>query len=76
MTEKQQRVCPFTRGFSGSKSTFCVGKNCACYVRVVKPAFITKEIVDSENFYAYEGCGLIRVTAWNLLRRPRKDNQQ
>lgn len=53
----------------------CNGSECACWIEVVKPRyFVTAEhplrkMKDEVWEYRYEGCGLVRVIPWVLVKR-------
>jgi hypothetical protein len=72
MSDKEQKVCPLAKGLPDSESALCIGEKCACHIRVVKPAFIAKGIVDPEIYYIYKGCGIVRTIPWNRVNRPEK----
>jgi len=56
--------------------TSCIGNKCANYVKVQTPAFIYDNIIDPENYYRYEGCGLVHIIPWELVKRPERRAQQ
>jgi hypothetical protein len=72
MTDNDQKVCPLARGLPDSESSLCIREKCACHVSLVKPVDLTKDIIDPEDCYRDEGCGLIQAVPWKLLKRPEK----
>jgi hypothetical protein len=76
MTDESQKVCPLARGLPGSESILCIGEKCACHIQMVKPAFITERIVDPEEFYSYDGCGLVTNIPLKLEKRQKKGAAQ
>jgi hypothetical protein len=74
MTEQAKKVCPLI--FSANQrygSVDCIGEKCACYVSLVKPVYITKDIIDPEDCYRYEGCGLVANVPLILSKRTGKE---
>jgi len=67
----EKKICPFAAAQPDQESSDCLGPNCACYISIVKPVFLSKSpvIVDPENYYCYKGCGLVRVVPWQLVKR-------
>ncbi len=58
-------------GRPNTESALCQEAKCALFVKVVKPAYIAKGIIDPECFYCYEGCGLVEC-AMETGKRPEK----
>lgn len=76
MPESTGKLCPMAIGRPNTESALCREAKCALFVKVVKPAYIAKGIIDPECFYCYEGCGLVQVVPWKLENRPEKRNPQ
>ncbi len=70
----EKKICPLAAAHPNQSNSDCLGNTCACHVSVVKPAFLSRTpvIVDPENYYCYEGCGLVRVVPWQLVKREAK----
>ena len=66
MTEGK-KFCPFVNDVPSE----CIGEGCACYIKVVKPIILSKKygLIDENRYYAYKGCGLVRVIPWQIINR-------
>lgn len=58
------KICPLNR-------SECLTEKCACYIKIVKPSWISRSrgIIDPEQYYRYEGCGLVKAIPWRLINR-------
>ena len=66
------KVCPLAAAHPQQENSDCLGEACACYVKMNKPCLMQTdqcEIVDSEFFYRYRGCGLVAHVPWKLVKR-------
>ena len=54
----------------------CIGKNCAVYVELRTPRIIDVRgwgsFRDEEEFFVYEGCGLVVQIPWRLVKAESK----
>jgi hypothetical protein len=74
--EYAEKICPFLNQYrSTSKANemrTCIGKKCACYVRIWKPLMLTNVVKDPVNIMIFEGCGLIFTPPWRVERKTKK----
>ena len=72
--EDEEKICPILNQgrYTGKVNELrpCIGKKCACYIRVSKQAMLTNTVFDSVNIMVYEGCGLVPTLPWQLKRKP------
>jgi len=59
------KFCPFAK-------SECLTEACACYIKAVKPVFISPGIIDPKSLHRYEGCGLVSAIIWQLIDRDIK----
>jgi hypothetical protein len=50
-----------------------MGKECAVFVKLFKPKFLTQNIPDPEEYFSFEGCGLIHEIPWMMKHRDKKE---
>jgi hypothetical protein len=63
-----KKLCPFLKD-DVHFALECLENQCACYVRMEKPSFLTANVVNPEAYYKYEGCGLVNAIPWELVER-------
>lgn len=70
----EKKLCPLAAAHPDMEDASCLGEACACHVNIVKPAWLSRKhsIVDPESYYRYQGCGLVRVIPWQLVKREQK----
>ena len=69
---EQHKVCPLASAHPQQKNSDCMGEACACYVKMQKPRLMqtgNTSLVDPQNFYRYDGCGLVAHIPWELVNR-------
>lgn len=78
--DEEQKICPILNQgrFTGKPSELkpCLGKKCACYVRIWKPLMLTNIVADPTNIMVFEGCGLIVTPSWQIARKPMQGEVQ
>jgi hypothetical protein len=74
--EYEEKICPFLNQGrpigKPSELKTCLGKKCACFIRIWKPLMLTNIVADPENMMVFEGCGLIATPSWQITRKPKK----
>lgn len=55
----KDKICPFAATNPNAKHLFCIGENCALYIRIAKQ-------IDPITLKTYEGCGLVRQVPWQI----------
>ncbi len=66
---EKRKLCPLAAAHPNQEDSTCLGKDCAIYVRVLKPRVMScfgRDYVDPEHYLAYEGCGLVNAIPWEL----------
>ncbi len=78
--EYTEKICPFlNQGRPATKASemkACLGKKCACYIRIRKPLMLTNIVADPANIMVFEGCGLIVTPSWQIAKKPMKGKNQ
>ena len=72
MASPQKKLCPFAAAQPNQENSDCLGENCACHVKLIKPNGIRvfgTEFADPERYLTYEGCGLVSIIPWELKTR-------
>ncbi len=72
---EQKKICPllFIVASDQENGNRCLGKECAVFIKLFKPKFLTKDIPDPEEYYSFEGCGLIHEIPGVTKHRDKKE---
>jgi len=75
---EQKKICPllFIVASDIEKENVCLGKECAVFIKLVKPKFLTLDIPDPDVYFSFEGCGLIHEIPWVTKHRDKKEAKQ
>lgn len=74
---EQKKICPllFIVASDIENRNRCLGKECAVFI-LFKPKLLTQNIPDPEEYFSFEGCGLIHEIPWVTKHRDKKEAKQ